>query len=190
MRCIISSWPAYNIFITQRDYSCFECLILRAMGLSNRDIIERLISSLLKFYGRYGIFITQYEDPLSWMLHDNLKHDHSDTLLWSDLTLNRRLVTELDLITTWFFYFYQRFPSNTSDACQQKKLTPLGTWSRPTFGLACDGTQLSQTCLVSGRLSFEHPSVLLFCLKTSRVIVSEATSSFWPWSLIYWALEI
>ena len=55
----------------------------------------------------------------------------------------------------------------TGAAWPQRTLTPPDTWSCPTLGLACvlmsDETNLSWTCLVSGLLSFEHPSVLLFC---------------------------
>ena len=54
----------------------------------------------------------------------------------------------------------------TGVACQQGTLTPPDTWSCPTLGLACvlmSRPNLSWTCLVSGLLNFEHPSVLLFC---------------------------
>ena len=54
---------------------------LRAVRLSNKLLgqgygKERLISSLRKFYGRYGDLIKQYEAPLSRMLHDILDDDH------------------------------------------------------------------------------------------------------------------
>ena len=38
--------------------------------------MERLKSSLRKFYGRYGDLIKNYEVSLSQMLHDILGHDH------------------------------------------------------------------------------------------------------------------
>ena len=38
--------------------------------------MERLKSSLRKFYGRYGDLIKHYEVSLSQMLHDILGHDH------------------------------------------------------------------------------------------------------------------
>ena len=49
--------------------SSYECFILRAVRLSNKHlgqgyVIERLDSSLRKFYGRYGGLIKQYEVPL------------------------------------------------------------------------------------------------------------------------------
>ena len=39
-------------------------------------VMERLKSSLRKFYGRYGDLIKHYEVSLSQMLHDILGHDH------------------------------------------------------------------------------------------------------------------
>ena len=39
-------------------------------------VMERLKSSLRKFYGRYGDIIKHYEVSLSQMLHDILGHDH------------------------------------------------------------------------------------------------------------------
>ena len=79
-------------------------------------------------------------------------------------------ITDLDLITEFEFYLIARGfhrTSATGAACHQRTLTPPGTWSCPTLGLASVlnvQTNLSWTCLVSGLLSFEHPSVLLFLL--------------------------
>ena len=55
--------------------------ILRAARLSSKllgqgYVMERLKSSLRKFYGRYGDLIKHYEVSLSQMLHDILGHDH------------------------------------------------------------------------------------------------------------------
>ena len=82
----IPSSPAYGVFISQliryaRASSSYECFILRAVRLSNKllgqgYVMERLRSSLRKFYGRYGDLIKQYEVPLSRMLHDILDDDH------------------------------------------------------------------------------------------------------------------
>ena len=58
--------------------------------------MERLKSSLRKFYGRYGNLIKHYEVSLSQMLHDILGHD---TLNWTDITPSCELITELDYIT-------------------------------------------------------------------------------------------
>ena len=82
----IPSLPAYGVFISQliryaRACSSYECFILRAARLSPKllrqgYIMERLKSSLRKFYGRYGDLIKHYEVSLSQMLHDILGHDH------------------------------------------------------------------------------------------------------------------
>ena len=81
----IPSSPAC-VFISQliryaRACSSYECFILRAARLSFKllrqgYVMERLKSSLRKFYGRYGDLIKPYEVSLSQMLHDILGHDH------------------------------------------------------------------------------------------------------------------
>ena len=82
----IPSSPAYCVFISQliryvRACSSYECFILRAARLSSKllgqgYVMERLKSSLRKFYGRYGDLIKHYAVSLSQMLHDILGHDH------------------------------------------------------------------------------------------------------------------
>ena len=82
----IPSSPAFGVFISQlilyaRASSSSECFILRVMRLSNKLLgqgyaKERLKSSLMKFYGRYGDLTKQFEAPLSRMLHDILDDDH------------------------------------------------------------------------------------------------------------------
>ena len=82
----IPSSPAYGVLISQliryaRASSSYECFILRAARLSSKllgqgYVMERLKSSPMKFYGRYGDLINHYEVPLSQMLHDILGHDH------------------------------------------------------------------------------------------------------------------
>ena len=82
----IPSSLAYGVFISQRiryarACSSYECFILRAARLSSKllgqgYILERLKSSLRKFYGRYGDLIKHYEVSLSQMFHDILGHDH------------------------------------------------------------------------------------------------------------------
>ena len=64
----------------------------------------------------------------------------------------------------------------TVAACQQRMLTPPDTWFCPTLGLASSNaeTNISWTCLVSGLLSFEHPSVLLFLLVSTCIDVSDS----------------
>ena len=74
--CFISQLIRYA-----RACSSYECFILRAARLSSKllgqgYVMERLKSSLRKFYGRYGDLIKQYEVSLSQMLHDILGHEH------------------------------------------------------------------------------------------------------------------
>ena len=69
--------------------------------------------------------------------------------------------------------------SATGVACRQGTLTPPDTWSCPHFGTCmCSNveTNLSWTCLVSGPLNFERPSVLLFCLihALSRLLIDSS----------------
>ena len=73
----IPSSPAYGVFISQliryaRACSSYECFILRAMQLSPKlhgqgYVMERLKSSLRKFYGRYGDLIKQSPSPKCYM---------------------------------------------------------------------------------------------------------------------------
>ena len=58
-------------------------------------VMERLKSSLRKFYGRYGDLIKRYEVSLSQMFHDILGHAH----IQSDITPICELITELDFIS-------------------------------------------------------------------------------------------
>ena len=178
----IPSSPAYGVFISQliryaRACSSYECFILRAMRLSNKllgqgYVKERLKSSLRKFYGRYGDLTKQYEVPLSRMLHDILDDDH---IQWHPPLIGH--YTNFWPLLIWtllpnlaFYLIVQGFHRTyaTGAACQQRTLTPPDTWSCPTLGLACVlmSRPISWTCLVSGLLNFEHPSVLLFCLMT------------------------
>ena len=78
----IPTSPAYGVFISQliqyaQACSSYGCFILSATRLSNKLLeqgyaIERLKSSLRKFYGRDGVLIKQYEVSLSQMLNDIL----------------------------------------------------------------------------------------------------------------------
>ena len=82
----ISSSPAYGVFISQfirlaRACSSYECFILKAARLSSEllgqgYVMERLKSSLRKFYGRYGDLIKNHEVSLFQTLHDILGHYH------------------------------------------------------------------------------------------------------------------
>ena len=118
----IPSSSAYGVFISQliryaRACSSYECFILRAARLSSKllgqgYVMERLKSSLRKFYGRYGDLIKHYEVSLSQMLHDILDMTiYNDTLNWSDITPICELITELDFITDFdFITKFWRFP--------------------------------------------------------------------------------
>ena len=94
-----------------------ECFILRAARLSSKlfrqgYVMERLKSSLRKFYGRYGDLIKHYEVSLSQMLHDILGHDH---IQWHSQLIRHYTYlriyyrmdfnTDIDLITEFW-----RFP--------------------------------------------------------------------------------
>ena len=89
LRSNIPSSPAYGVFISQliryaRACSSYEWFVLRAAQLSSKllrqeYVMERLKSSLRKFYARYGGYgdlIKHYEVSLSQMLHDIMGHDH------------------------------------------------------------------------------------------------------------------
>ena len=54
----------------------FRSAQLSSKLLRQGYVMERLKSSLRKFYGRYGDLIKHYEVSLSKMLHDILGHDH------------------------------------------------------------------------------------------------------------------
>ena len=130
---------------------------------------ERLKSSLRKFFGRYGDLIKQYEVTLSRMLHDILDDDH---LQWHPPLIRH-------YTNFWPYYWsgpyyqfgslpnYERFPKNICNGCgmQTEDAYSSGHLVLSHFGTCkCSNveTNLSWTCLVSGLLSFEHHSVLLF----------------------------
>ena len=175
----IPSSPAYGVFISQliryaRACSSYECFILRAMRLSNKllgqgYVKERLKSSLRKFYGRYGDLTKQYEVPLSRMLHDILDDDH---IQWHPPLIGH--YTNFWPLLIWtllpnltFYLIVQGF-QNICNGCGMptEDVYSSGHLVLSHFGTCiCSNveTNLSWTCLVSGLLNFEHPSVLLFC---------------------------
>ena len=59
----------------------------------------------------------------------------------------------------------------TGAECQQRTLTPPGTWSCPTLGVACVlmSRPISPELVCSGLLSFENPSLLLFCFESIQI---------------------
>ena len=137
----ILSSPAYGVFISQliryaRACSSYECFILRARRLSSKllkqeYLVERLKSSIRKFYGRYGDLVEQYGVTLSRMVNDILTLDQQ--WLPTDQTFHQfhDLYTELDLhrIMSGFHGAYA-----TGVASQQGTLTLPDTWFRPPFG--------------------------------------------------------
>ena len=73
------------------------------MQLSNKGmeyVKERLKSSLMKFFGRYGDLTKQYEVPLSQILHAILEDDH---IQWHPPLMRNYTIflpfTDMDLIT-------------------------------------------------------------------------------------------
>ena len=186
--------PAYGVFVSQltryaRACSSYECFILRAVRLSNKllgqgYVNERLRSSLRKFYGRYGDVIKQYEVTLSQMLYDILDEDH---IQWHP-QLIRHYTNVWPCYWSWAllpsltFYliarcFHRTFA--TCAACQQRTLTLPDTWSCLTLGHASVLMLIPispELVLSMDLLSFEHPSVLLFCSVSQVYIFS------WDWS--------
>ena len=99
----------------------------------------------------------------------------SGTFHWSGIAPIVDLVTDLGLITEFdFLPNCERFPKNiingcgmpTEDAYSSGHLT-LSHFG--TYKCSYVETNLSWTCHVSGLLSFEHPSVLLFCFVSYKV---------------------
>ena len=168
----IPSSPAYGVFISQlirfaRACSSYECFILRSVRLSNKLPGQGYVKERLKFYGRYGDLTKQYEVTLSRKLHDILDDDN---IQWHPPLI--RHYTNFWLLLIWtllpnltFYLIVQGFHRTyaTGAACQQRTLTPPDTWSCPICMCSNVETNHSWTCLVSGLLNFEHPSVLLFC---------------------------
>ena len=169
----ILSSPADGVFISQlsryaRACSYLKCFILRAMRLSNKllgqgYVKEHLKLSLRKFFARCGDLIKQYEAPSPEYYMPFLRMTlYSYNLHWSNFFTLLLIVTLIPNLTFDVIVrcFHRTFA--TGAACQQRTLTPPNTWSCPTLGIACV-LMLRWTCLVSGLMSFEHPSVLLFC---------------------------
>ena len=134
----IPSSPAYGVFISQliryaRACSSYECFILRTTRLSSKllkqgCLAERLKSSFMKFCGRYGDLIQQYEVSLSRMLNDILILDQQWLSNQSDFP-----PISWPLYRAWpspiMSGFHEVF--GTGVACQQGTLTLPDTWFRP-----------------------------------------------------------
>ena len=114
---------------------------------------------------------------------------YSDTHHWWDITPIFDHLLIWTLLPNLNFYlivwgFHRTFA--TGAACKQGMLTPPDTWSCPTLGLAC--VRMSRPIspeLVSRLLSFEHPSVLLFCLWTSGIRSVSGPKSYCEYLAFY-----
>ena len=74
--------------------------------------------------------------PLCQMLHDILGHYHIQWHLhWSDISLNRDPVTELELNTIFYVITIFHGSFATGAASQQRTLTPPDTWWFPIWDL-------------------------------------------------------
>ena len=125
---------------------------------------------------------------------------YRDTLHWSGTTPIFYPFTDLDLITEFnFLPNCERFPKNICNGCGMptEDAYSSGHLVLSHFGTCkCSNveTNLSWTCLVSGLLSFEHPSVLLFLLGIdvykaitwNKTIILIIWQSKWVTKLIRW----
>ena len=88
---------------------------------------------------------------------------YSDTLHWSDITPIFDPVTDLNLITEFDFTLLYEVSIEHLQRVRHANRGRLLLRTPGTCMCSYVETNLSWTCLVSGLLSFEHPSVLLFC---------------------------
>ena len=105
-RCLISQLIRYA-----RACSSYECFILRAARLSSKllgqgYVMERLKSSLKKFYGRYGDLIKYYEVSPSQKLHDILGHDR---IQWHPQLVRLYINLQTHYWTGLYFRFWPYF---------------------------------------------------------------------------------
>ena len=172
---------SHGVFISQliryvRACSSSGCFILRAVRLSNKllgqgYVKKRLKSSLRKFYGRYGDLTKQYEVPLPnvtrhsggcpYTVTPSIDETLHQFCPFTDLVL----ITEFDVLPNCV-KFPKKICKRVRHANRGRLL--LRTPSPIHFGTCmCSNveTNLSWTCLVSGFLRVENPSVLLFFFK-------------------------
>ena len=107
----IPSSPAYGVFISQliryaRACSSYECFILRAARLSSKllgqgYVMERLKSSLRKFYGRYGDL--SHQTLCSLPLPNVTWHSGTDHIQWHP-QLMRYYTSLRPYYRTWLYY--------------------------------------------------------------------------------------
>ena len=132
----IPSSSANGVSIAQliryaRACSSYECFILRVRRLSSKlreqgYLVERMKSSIRKFYGRYGDLIQQYKVSLSWMLNDILTLDKLQSLpnLWDCPPIS------WPWSRAWPSPNYEWFPWNICNGCGM----PAGNAYLSAFG--------------------------------------------------------
>ena len=165
---------SHNSSDTPGHASIMNVLWMRAMRLTNKVLGHRYVkarwrSPLRKLYGRYGDLIKEYEAPSPeyyttfWMMSL-----YSDNLHWSGITPILTLLLILILLQNSTFHLIARGFQRTfatDAACQQDAYSSRHLVLSHFGTCMCYNveTNLSWTCLLSGHLSFERPSVLLFC---------------------------
>ena len=155
--------------------SSYECFILRAARLSSKllergNVMERLKSSLRKFYGQYGDLIKKlWSLPLpnvtwhSWIWPYIMTPSIDQTLhQFANLLPNWTLLPILTLLPNFggFHRTLQRvWLANRGRLLRTPGPVPFGT-------CICSNieTFFPELVMSTDFLSFEHPSVLLFCL--------------------------
>ena len=114
--------------------------------------------------------IKHYEVLLSRMLHDILDDDH---IQWHPPLVRLYAIFTLLLIWTLLpnLTFYLTRVQRVQHANRGRLLIPIpGHVPCGTCKCSCVETNLSWMCLVSGFLSFKHPSVLLVCLQHEALL--------------------
>ena len=169
------------MFISQliRYARAYEWLTLRAVRLlckllGQGYVMDRLKSSLRKFFGRYWDLIKCYEapSPKCYMTFWDM-NIYSDTLYWSDISRNLDLVTELGLITVYDVItlfrevsigHLQRVRLANRERLLLWTLGPILVWT-----CICSNVEtfFPELVMSTNLLGFEHPLVLLVCFVIS-----------------------
>ena len=199
--CSIYS-PAYGVFISQliryaRACSSYECFLRAARHsckyLGQGYVKECLKSSLWRFCCRYGDLIKQYEvtSPKCYMTFWDMII-YTDTFHWSDISLNRDLVTELDLITV--FDIITLFREVSTGDLQRMRLANRGSFLLRSLGPVPYGTCIcskvetihSWTCLVYGLFEFRTSlgTSILLLAGVGLNLQRQAVSSLYPLNLL------
>ena len=178
------SSPAYDVFISQliryaRACSYYECFILRAMRHSNKLLGQGIcqgtfeIASKEVLWSVRGSYQTIWSSPLPNVTRHSGWWPHTLTP-FIDRTLHQFLtITNLDLNTEFDFFTY--LCTVSIEHMQRVRHANRGRLHLVLshFGTCmCSNveTNLFWTCLVSGLLNFEYPSVLLFCFSLIDVL--------------------